>query len=157
MSEKQELKTINLAPRWMGLARPFIKGYLDLQKDCEYCIGNAGQSKFVASLLEDACTQMDKRNDEIKEELGEDTEQVYLESKVLGFMLSPKGRLRMAKVIHYGLEVMTQVEEDLIEKSDIEDIKKIRNTLFSNLILENDLQVLPPKVITKIERQQNEK
>ena len=144
------MKTINLAPRWMGLARPFIKGYLNLQKDCEYCVSTKGQSKFVASLLEDACTQMDKRNDKIKEEFGEDT-------KTLDFMLSPRGQIVMAKAIHYGLEIMNKVEKPLREISDIADIKKIRDDVFPNLILENDLKILAPEVITKVEKQQKEK
>ena len=144
------MKTINLAHRWMGLARPFIEGYLNLQKDCEHCVSTKGQSKFVASLLEDACTQMDKRNDMIKEEFGEDTE-------ALNFMLSPKGKLRMAKVIHYGLEVMTQVEKDLKEVYDIKDIERIRDNVFPNLILENNLRVLAPETISSVERQQEEK
>ena len=144
------METINLAPRWMGLARPFIQGYLNLQKDCEYCIGNESESKFVASLLEDACTQMDKRNDQIKEEFGEDT-------KTLNFMLSPRGQIVMAKAIHYGLEIMNKVEEPLREISDIADIEKIRDDVFPNLILENDLKILAPEVITKVEKQQKEK
>ena len=144
------METINLAPRWMGLARPFIQGYLNLQKDCEYCIGNESESKFVASLLEDACTQMDKRNDQIKEEFGEDT-------KTLNFMLSPRGQIVMAKAIHYGLEIMNKVEKPLREISDIADIEKIRDDVFPNLILENDLKILAPEVITKVEKQQKEK
>ena len=144
------METINLAPRWMGLARPFIEGYLNLQKDCECCVGTKGQSKFVASLLEDACTQMDKRNDQIKEEFGEDT-------KTLNFMLSPRGQIVMAKAIHYGLEIMNKVEKPLREISDIADIEKIRDDVFPNLILENDLKILAPEVITKVEKQQKEK
>ena len=144
------MKTINLAPRWMGLAQPFIQGYLNLQKDCKHCIGNESESKFVASLLEDACTQMDKRNDQIKEESGEDT-------KTLNFMLSPRGQIVMAKAIHYGLEIMNKVEKPLREISDIADIEKIRDNVFPNLILENDLKILAPEVITKVEKQQKEK
>tara|TARA_B100000470_G_scaffold221767_1_gene213123 strand:- start:9450 stop:9911 length:462 start_codon:yes stop_codon:yes gene_type:complete len=151
------MKTINLAPRWMGLARPFIQGYLNLQKDCEHCIGNESESKFVASLLEDACTQMDKRNDQIKEEFDEDMLLSRKNTKTLNFMLSPRGQIVMAKAIHYGLEIMNKVEKPLREISDIADIEKIRDNVFPNLILENDLKILAPEVITKVEKQQKEK
>ena len=151
------MKSINLAPRWMGLARPFIQGYLNLQKDCEHCIGNESESKFVASLLEDACTQMDKRNDQIKEEFDEDMLLSRKNTKTLNFMLSPRGQIVMAKAIHYGLEIMNKVEKPLREISDIADIEKIRDNVFPNLILENDLKILAPEVITKVEKQQKEK
>mgnify|MGYP001289930061 FL=1 len=72
-------------------------------------------------------------------------------------MLSPRGQIVMAKAIHYGLEIMNKVEKPLREISDIADIEKIRDDVFPNLILENDLKILAPEVITKVEKQQKEK
>ena len=54
------VRTVNLAPRWMALGTIAID---EVKK------GMTSSSKeFVISLIEDACLNLDKFNDEIKEQ-----------------------------------------------------------------------------------------
>ena len=48
----------------------------------------------------------------------------------LGFLMSMRGRLMMARALHYGIEELSKVEGIHREVSDIADMQYLKDSLF---------------------------
>ena len=54
------------------------------------------------------------------------------ELRALDFLASPRGRYVVAQALYHGIRTLKQVEPDVMqEKSDIDDMEYLRETLFS--------------------------
>ena len=64
----------------------------------------------------------------------------------LGFLMSMRGRLMMARALHYGIKELNKVEGVHREVSDIADMQYLKDTIFP-LYFDIDL---PQEVLDKV-------